>query len=193
VKKAMRVVSKRGRREGQPPNNTGIEAIRRAERVKAIMDLRRRGWTLQRIADVQRPRVSRVAIHKAIVKALNYTEKEEVEAMRQLELLRLDALSKALYERATSGGDLAAVDRMLAIGDRRARLTGLYKHSGEALRIQPAGKGTPAKESSGVRVVRVEIVSVPEAAWKQPPRSDGSGSVASGPAGTLPLVRKPQP
>lgn len=51
---------------------------------------------------------------------------ESVEEARQLELMRLDELLYALWERAL-GGDLSAIACVLKIMDRRAKLLGLDK------------------------------------------------------------------
>lgn len=51
---------------------------------------------------------------------------ESVEEARQLELMRLDELMYALWDRAL-GGDLSAVTGILKIMDRRAKLIGLDK------------------------------------------------------------------
>jgi hypothetical protein len=71
---------------------------------------------------------------------------------------------------------LTAVDRILAIGARRARLTGLDKGSAGGLR-SALSEGAPAEDSSyidesGARVFRLEIVGDPEATRKRRPRSE---------------------
>src|SRR5262249_42861327 len=55
---------------------------------------------------------------------INAERSEQAEAVRQLELQRLDALLSAVWEKAKQG-DVAAVDRVLAIQGGGARLLGL--------------------------------------------------------------------
>src|SRR5699024_12051924 len=50
--------------------------------------------------------------------------KEVAEQLRDVEAARLDALQRAIWERAIDG-DLSAMDRVIKIVDRRARLLGL--------------------------------------------------------------------
>jgi hypothetical protein len=51
---------------------------------------------------------------------------EPIDELRQLELMRLDAVQHALWDRAING-DLPAVNCVLKIMDLRAKLFGLYK------------------------------------------------------------------
>ena len=57
-------------------------------------------------------------------RALERTVNEATEQARRLEELRLDELTCGLYEKAING-DLAAVDAVLSLMARRARLLGL--------------------------------------------------------------------
>jgi len=62
-------------------------------------------------------------VHHAL-QALNRSNAEQATELRELEALRLDELQDAAWEKALDG-DLHAVDRVLAIMTRRARLLGL--------------------------------------------------------------------
>jgi hypothetical protein len=55
---------------------------------------------------------------------LNKTNLESAEQLRALELLRLDELLSSLWDTAIAG-DLRAVDRVLKVMERRAKLLGL--------------------------------------------------------------------
>jgi hypothetical protein len=55
---------------------------------------------------------------------INKTNLESAEQLRALELLRLDELLNALWDTAIAG-DLRAVDRVLKVMERRAKLLGL--------------------------------------------------------------------
>jgi hypothetical protein len=84
---------------------------------------------------------------------------------RKLELLRLDELLCALYERAIDG-DIAAIDRVLAISYRRARLLGLDIQPSGVLRFGDYGPVEQFDEA-GRPVVRVEIIGDPEVARRE--------------------------
>ena len=73
--------------------------------------------------------------------------------------MRLDELLAGIYEQAL-GGDIACIDRCLAIGMRRSRLMGLDIHPGGGLRF-----GTNGPEEVDAKTVRIEIVNDPE--WER--------------------------
>jgi len=83
---------------------------------------------------------------------------EPLEQVRQLELMRLDRLLLAIPKAIS--GDLAAIDRCLAIGARRARLLGL-----DIVPARPWEDDPPP--------LRVEIINDPEATRKTPPPPNG--------------------
>ena len=93
-------------------------------RISAILSMRLQGHTLREIGAAQEKPVSAVAIHKCIRKALADMLVEPFENIRLQELARLDECLASIYPAALNG-DVAAVDRVLAIGVRRARLLGL--------------------------------------------------------------------
>jgi hypothetical protein len=64
------------------------------------------------------------AAFKAVQSALDATLREPAESLRTLEAERLDRLMLGVWQRATAG-DAKAVDNVLKIMDRRARLLGL--------------------------------------------------------------------
>lgn len=67
---------------------------------------------------------SRSGAHRAVMSALAKTLREPAEELRTLELERLDTLMRPLMERAKEGSQ-TAVDRILRIMERRAKLLGL--------------------------------------------------------------------
>ena len=75
----------------------------------------------------------RGSAHRAVFKALDDREAEDVDHLRAIELARLDALQVALWDRAMDG-DVEAVLAVLRIMDRRIRLLGLVtsRSSGHA-------------------------------------------------------------
>lgn len=79
--------------------------------------------------------------YKAVQQALKATLREPADDVRILEAERLDRLMLGLWKQA-SGGDTDAVDRVLRIMDRRARLLGLDAPPKAPIPPQP-GTGPP--------------------------------------------------
>ena len=72
----------------------------------------------------------RGSAHRAVFKALDEREVEDVEALRTLEGARLDRLQAAVWDRAMAG-DIGAISAVLKIMDRRIRLLGLEPRGGK--------------------------------------------------------------
>ena len=144
---------------GRKPRLTGPARIERQRRTAAILSMRMEGWGLREIGEAQDPPVSSQAIFKTIKKALAEVVSDEVDEARKIELLRLDELLAAIYERAING-DIAAIDRVLAISHRRIRLLGLDYIPSQAAASRPDGD-----DWRDERDVRVEIVSAETPGW----------------------------
>lgn len=87
--------------------------------------MRRSGRTYREIA--RQVGIGVASAHRLIAAAMAETRSavaEDVMELRALELSRLDGLMVALWPKARRG-DLAAVDRVLKIMERRAKLLGL--------------------------------------------------------------------
>lgn len=96
-----------------------------AERRLRIIEARKRGHTLQAIADQEG--ISPQAVHKQIrlqIDAWKLQCNEEVRALVELESQRLDEAHKALWPKAIRG-HLPSIDRVIKIMERRAKLLGL--------------------------------------------------------------------
>jgi hypothetical protein len=93
------------------------------ERHLAALELRKAGATYQAIAS-QLGYAGPRSAHKAVASALKATLKEPADAVRELELQRLDAMLLPLWRRVQQG-DERAIDTALRIADRRAKLLGL--------------------------------------------------------------------
>ncbi len=65
---------------------------------------------------------------RAVQNALNRREVAAVDEYRRVELARLDALQRALWDRALEG-DRSAVDGVLGVIERRIRLLGLDRRA----------------------------------------------------------------
>jgi hypothetical protein len=89
------------------------------------LELRSAGLSFREIA--RELKVAPATAYKAVARglaAVNAGCREQAQELRALEALRLDQLQAALWERATDG-DVRAIDRILRIMERRARLLGL--------------------------------------------------------------------
>lgn len=106
-------------------NTTASRRVQAAEREKAAFALRIAGATYAQIG--AQLGVTGCAAHKMVKRVLERTRGEtdaEAVELRRLETERLDALQVALWGLA-SKGDAGAIDRILKIMERRARLLGL--------------------------------------------------------------------
>lgn len=97
--------------------------VKAHERHKQALELALAGRDYQTIAD-QLGFNSRQAAWKAVKSAIDRVINPAAEAVRQLELQRIDRLWLAVWEKALAG-NLYAVDRALKIMERRAYLQGL--------------------------------------------------------------------
>lgn len=104
---------------------TSADRFTAAERRAQAVELRMEGRTFDRIgAELG---ISRQRAYQLVSGALGKLQRETLDRVEEalaLELERLDALQLAIYEKATAG-DLRAIDRMLKIMERRAKLLGL--------------------------------------------------------------------
>jgi hypothetical protein len=99
------------------------QSLDNLNRVMEALRLRQAGFGYDEIA-VRVGYKNRGGAFKAVARALKLTLKEPTEAVRTIELERLDKLIKALWEKSEKG-DFGAIDRVIKIMERRARLLGL--------------------------------------------------------------------
>lgn len=100
------------------------KAIGRERELQAL-ELRKAGFTFDRIA--QQLGISQPGAYKAVKRALSRLTAQTDEAadeVRRLELERLDGMLPVMWTQAKQGNQ-GAVDRVLRIMERRARLLGL--------------------------------------------------------------------
>ena len=109
---------------GRTAKITSVVAIQRQQRLAHIVQMRAAGFRLREIGEASSPPVSAPRVFQLLVEALRQMVAEPVAEARELELARCDDLLTGVYERAVNG-DLNAIDRVLAIHDRRVRLMGL--------------------------------------------------------------------
>jgi len=102
-----------------------VARISRAERAGQALDLRKSGLTFRQIGE--RMGVTEQHAHRLVTQELarlNAKRAESAEAVTRLEIERLDRLLAAVWEKAMAG-ELAAIDRVLSIMARRAKLLGI--------------------------------------------------------------------
>jgi hypothetical protein len=110
-----------------PATDTRPAAIDLAEKERWAVELRRAGWTFDRIA-IELGYKSRAAARSAVVRGLQRWFRP-ADDFRALELERTEAIGRELVpllEHEDVDVRLKAVDRLLKVMDLRARITGLY-------------------------------------------------------------------
>ncbi len=104
---------------------TTPKKIRVAERQAAVLQLRKAGLPFSRIAEQLGISVGYASkLANAALVEFHVNAAADAGDLMALSLARLDGLLVVLWPRATAG-NLGAVDRVLAIEQRRARLLGL--------------------------------------------------------------------
>jgi hypothetical protein len=102
------------------------ERLTAAERKAKAVEMRKLGFTYQKIGDELGVTLS--AAHKMVTTALQELNEKAAESaaeVRRLELERLDEWMVRVAKEAQSGNTLGAIDRGLRIQARRAKLLGL--------------------------------------------------------------------
>lgn len=119
-----------GKRDPNSP--TSQRMILALQRQQDALRLRQTGATYEDIG--KSLKISPQAAHKAVKRALAKLNKvvgADAEQIRTLELVRLDRLTMALWSSAIAGG-FGAIDRLIKIMERRAKLIGLDVPTGIA-------------------------------------------------------------
>src|SRR5437016_4803851 len=102
-----------------------VARIGRAERAARALDLRKAGMTFKEIGaemGFTEQRAHRIVTQE--LARLNAKRAESAGAVTRLEMERLDAMLAAVWKRAKKG-NLPAIDRVLSILARRAKLLGI--------------------------------------------------------------------
>ena len=116
------------------------EMLTRKERRHMALEFRRQGMTFEEIGiEMGISTNSASQIVNRVLRKMAKMDAETVKVLRALELERLDAMQAQIWPEAMSG-DLKAIDRILKIMERRAKLAGLdaaTKHELAASTNQP--------------------------------------------------------
>lgn len=121
--KATHVKATSKPQRGGSRRKTSTRLIDAALRQSEALRLRLEGRKFQEIAD-ELGYANKATAYNTVMTALSEVTTEKSAELRNLELLRLDAMHQALWEKAL-GGDLPAVDRILKLMERRSKLLGL--------------------------------------------------------------------
>lgn len=103
-------------------STTSPRKLRAHERATEAIKLRRLGLTYEEIGE--RLGISKAQAWKSCARFLATVPIEDVEAVRTIELDRLDLVVKVLMPKVVAG-DLQAIDRLLRVMERRAKMQGL--------------------------------------------------------------------
>lgn len=152
--------------------NYAQEKLPAAERRRQALDLRRTGATFRQIADTLG--VTQSTAHKYVateIDRLNAASREDAERVRTLEADRLDRALLSIWPQVTRG-NFGAIDRMIRIMERRARLLGLDAPN-KFSPTNPEGDG-PA-EGGAVAILPPTAPGVDEwlKRYRNPDNSDG--------------------
>jgi hypothetical protein len=112
--------------------------VRAAQLEERCLELRASGLSFREIACELGVSVS--GAYKAVARGLvaaNEHNREEAASLRDLEVMRLDQLQAALWEQAVDECDTRAIDRVLRIMERRAKLLGLDAPTQRETKVVP--------------------------------------------------------
>ena len=109
--------------QGRGEDAASPRLIEAAEKRARALELRKAGATYDQIAQ-QVGYAERGSAYRAVQTALQAITQEPAQEVRQLEVERLDAMLLGLWPAARKGKE-GAVDRVLRIMERRAKLLGL--------------------------------------------------------------------
>lgn len=141
-------MAQRGGRHGSPLSSPA--RIAAVERHRRVLELRKAGWTFERIAK-EVGYASLNGAHTAFQRALKATIQQPADEVRRLEVERLDALLATLWPDLTNAVSFVqrnqAIDRILGVMDRRARMLGLDAPTKVA---GPSGGAIDVRHSIGV-------------------------------------------
>lgn len=139
---------KTGRPRGRKDSKTSPRAIAIAKKRGEALEYRLAGWSFRAIGEAMGCSAQRAYV--LVEEALKATLNDPAETVRTLELVRLDEMMIGAFD-AAKNGDGAAVDRVLKIMDRRAKLLGL--DAPEKHEVAGAGGGPIQYEAVEYRIV----------------------------------------
>jgi hypothetical protein len=106
------------------PQKTSPKAIKAAEMAVRALELRKAGATYETIAQML-GYASKSTAFTAVNRIMTQSKREASKEAFEMELRRLDDLMMTLWPIARAGENMGAIDRVLRIMERRAKLLGL--------------------------------------------------------------------
>lgn len=119
--------------QGKGESKSSPRIITATEKQRQALEMRKAGKSFDIIAENLGYR-DRSGAYRAIARALRKTIQQPAEEVRTLEVERLDAMLQAMWTQAKSGNQ-GAIDRVLRIMERRAKLLGLDAPTKSEIRI----------------------------------------------------------
>lgn len=110
-----------GRPNGRRDSKTSPRRVRKVANALSALDLRRQGLTHAKIAE--KLGISHSYVTALLNEAMGRQVDEAAEEARKLDLARLDELMSGVYKKAVKG-DAGAIDTVLTIMGRRAKMLG---------------------------------------------------------------------
>jgi hypothetical protein len=120
-----------------------------------VLELRKAGWTFERIAQ-RLGYANKSGAWKAYDRALTATLQEPADELRALERERLDALFGSMYEIAVTKGSARHAEVALKAMEQRARLLGLNAPERRVLDVVTHDQWTEAMESLEAEIAEAE-------------------------------------
>jgi hypothetical protein len=138
-------------RKGRPPGRLPAPEV--LDKETAVVSLRREGRTWQDIAQVV-GYASASGASDAYARASNRVVAEGIDELRALESDRLDALHRAVWDKALEG-DYKALEIVLKVMERRSRLLGLDLPARKQLEVTSPGYTPEGIDAELQRLIRL--------------------------------------
>lgn len=175
---------------GGSRKKTSQRLIEAAERQAKALTLRKAGLSFEQIAN-QLGYADAASAYNAVKAALEKTLQEPAQELRDLECARLDAMLMGLWKEASTGRWLA-VDRVLAIMDRRAKLLGLDAPTKQHTE-QTVAMAVNAADASRAILDNPDARRLAQQLYESLTASGADASGASGTGESRPLAARPTP
>lgn len=114
-------------RGGNHKLKTGTTVLQETLRKQMAVEMRLAGYTLEKIGQ-ELGGLDRSRVHHLIDSVIREKREEissQAEDLRALDIARIDRMIQGVWPKATTGNDYPAIDRVLRLMERRAKLLGL--------------------------------------------------------------------
>lgn len=132
-----------------------LQRIDLTEKEAQVLELRKAGWTFERIAE-RLGYAQKSGAWKAYDRALTATLQEPADELRHLERERIDALFNAMYEVAVTKGSARHAEIALKAMERRAKLMGLDAPERRIVDVVTTDQWAEAMDQLEVQIAEAE-------------------------------------